>query len=137
CKDIDNFILDSLYEDFKNCDVCIGLENNKEIAAYMFIGLNSFNFKQKKFNILENEAYLFNMWTFHSFRGRNLAPYLRYKGYELLNEMGRDTKYSITEYFNKSSIKFKNKLNSKHLKLYIYLELFGTIKKHYLIRSYN
>ncbi|MGY8913939.1 MAG: hypothetical protein ACKVJF_02500 [Flavobacteriales bacterium] len=136
-KDIDNFILDDLYEDFKNCDICIGLENNKEIAAYMFIGLNSFTFKHKRIELLENEAYLFNMWTFHSFRGRNLAPYLRFKGYEMLNEMGRDTKYSITEYFNKSSIKFKNKLNSKHLKLYLYLEVFGMIKKHYLIKSYN
>ncbi|ALM06801.1 hypothetical protein SB49_02525 [Sediminicola sp. YIK13] len=137
CKDIDNFILDDLYEDFKNCDICIGLENNKEIAAYMFIGLNDFNFKHRKLQILENEAYLFNMWTFHSFRGRNLAPYLRYKSYELLNEMGRDTKYSITEYFNKSSIKFKNKLNSKHLQLYLYIELFGTVKKHFLIKSYS
>ncbi|MET7030288.1 hypothetical protein [Sediminicola luteus] len=137
CKDIDNFILDDLIDDFKNCDLCIGLENNKEIAAYMFIGLNDFTFKHRKLQILENEAYLFNMWTFHSFRGRNLAPYLRYKSYELLNEMGRDTKYSITEYFNKSSIKFKNKLNSKHLQLYLYIELFGTIKKHFLIRSYD
>ncbi len=137
CKDIDNFIMDDLIDDFKNCDLCIGLENNKEIAAYMFIGLNSFDFKYRKIEILENEAYLFNMWTFHSFRGRNLAPYLRFKSYELLNEMGRDTKYSITEYFNKSSIKFKNKLNSKHLQLYLYIELFGTIKKHFLIRSYN
>ncbi len=137
CKDIDNFIMDDLIDDFKNCDLCIGLENNKEIAAYMFIGLNGFDFKYRKIEILENEAYLFNMWTFHSFRGRNLAPYLRFKSYELLNEMGRDTKYSITEYFNKSSIKFKNKLNSKHLQLYLYIELFGTIKKHFLIRSYN
>lgn len=137
CKDIDNFILDDLYEDFENCDICIGLENNKEIAAYMFIGLNDFTFKHRKLQILENEAYLFNMWTFHSFRGRNLAPYLRYKSYELLNEMGRDTKYSITEYFNKSSIKFKNKLNSKHLQLFLYVELFGKVKKHFLIKSYT
>lgn len=137
CKDIDNFIMDDLYEDFKNCDVCIGLENNNEIAAYMFIGLKNFKFKNREIIILDNEAYLFNMWTFHNFRGRNLAPYLRYKGYVMLNEMGRDTKYSITEYFNKSSIKFKSKLNSKHLQLYLYLELFGTIKKHYLIKSYN
>lgn len=137
CKDIDNFNLDDLKKDFENCDICLGLENNKEIAAYTCIGLNNFIFNHKEIEINDNEAYLFNMWTFHTFRGRNLAPYLRYKSYEMLNEMGRDAKYSITEYFNKSSIKFKNKLNSRHLKLYIYIELFGMIKKHYLIKSYT
>ncbi|WP_337300157.1 hypothetical protein [Sediminicola sp. 1XM1-17] len=137
CKDIDNFILDDLIKDFENCDICLGLEKNREIAAYTCIGLNSFVFNHKKIEIKENEAYLFNMWTFHNFRGRNLAPFLRYKSYEMLNGMGRDTKYSITEYFNKSSIKFKKKLNSEHQRLYIYFELFGRIKKHYLIRTYN
>tara|TARA_R110002051_G_C8546627_1_gene472003 strand:- start:16 stop:660 length:645 start_codon:yes stop_codon:yes gene_type:complete len=137
CKDIDNLILVDLKNNFEACDMCIGLEYHREIAAYMFVGLDGYTFKGKKLILKENEAYLYNMWTFHSFRGRNLAPYLRYKSYEMLNEMGRGTKYSITEYFNKSSIKFKNKLNSKHLKLFIYFELFGMIKKHYLIKSYT
>lgn len=137
CKDIDNFILDDFIQDFENCDICIGLENNNEIAAYTCIALNSYNFNNKIIELQDKEAYLFNMWTFLTFRGRNLAPYLRYKSYGMLNEMGRSTKYSITEYFNKSSIKFKNKLNSRPVNLYLYLEFFGKLKKHYLIKSYS
>ncbi|RAJ15495.1 hypothetical protein LV92_00190 [Arenibacter echinorum] len=136
-KGIDNLSIENLMEDYENCQLCMGLEHKGEIAAYMFIGLNDLNFKGKIFHINGNEAYLYNMWTFHSFRGRNLAPYLRYKCYELLKDQGRDTKYSVTDYFNKSSIKFKNKLNSKNLQLYIYIDLFGKWKRHYLLKSYT
>lgn len=136
-KSIDNLELDDLMENHKNSQLCMGLEHKGEIAAYMFIGLDDLNFKGKIFHINTNEAYLYNMWTFHSFRGRNLAPYLRYKCYGLLKDQGRDTKYSITDYFNKSSIKFKNKLNSKHLQLFIYIDLFGKWKRHYLLKSYT
>ena len=136
-KGIDNLSIENLMEDYENCQLCMGLEHNREIAAYMFIGLEDLNYKGNRFKINENEAYLFNMWTFHSFRGRNLAPYLRYKCYQLLKDQGRDTKYSITQYFNKSSIKFKEKLNSRHLQLYIYFDFFGKWKRHYLLKSYT
>ncbi|MCM4170107.1 hypothetical protein DHD32_01345 [Arenibacter sp. TNZ] len=136
-KGIDNFNIENLMVNYENSQLCMGLEHNGEIAAYMFIGLKDLDYKGNLFRIKGNEAYLFNMWTFHSFRGRNLAPYLRYKCYQLLNDQGRDTKYSITQYFNKSSIKFKKKLNSKHLKFYLYINLFGKWQKHYLLKSYT
>ncbi len=118
-KEIDNLQIDLLEKEYQECPLCLGLEHENEIAAYMFIGFNDVTFKDKLFPIKNNEAYLTSMWTFHAFRGRNLAPYLRYKSYQFLKENGRDTKYSISEYFNKSTIKFKSKLNSKHLRLYI------------------
>lgn len=133
---ITNLDLDQFMKNYENSQLCMGLEHNREIAAYMFIGLKDLNFKGEIFQIKDNEAYLFNMWTFHSFRGRNLAPYLRYKCYELLRAQGRDTKYSITNYFNKSSIKFKQKLNSKHLRFYIYINFFGKWERNFLIKSY-
>ena len=119
---------DDLIKGFNNGQLCIGLEHEQNIAAYTFVELNDFTFNKRRFKLKDNEAYLLNMWTFHDYRGRNLAPYLRYKSYQLLKEKGRDVKYSVTNYFNKSSIKFKNKLNSKHLKLYLSIVLF---KKYY------
>lgn len=136
-KGIDNLRLDLLEKEYKECSLCLGLEHNNQIAAYMIIGDKDVNCKDKIFPIKNNEAYLSSMWTFHEYRGRNLAPYLRYKSYQVLKEQGRDTKYSISEYFNKSTIKFKNKLNSKHLQLYVYCDLFGKWKKHYLLKSYT
>jgi len=135
-QDIENLQLDMLEKEYRECALCLGLEHNNEIAAYMFIRFDDVNFKDQLFKLKNNEAYLTSMWTFHAFRGRNLAPYLRYKSYQFLKENGRDTKYSISEYFNKSTIKFKSKLNSKHLRLYIYFDLFGKWKRTYLLKSY-
>ena len=115
----------------------IGLKYKGEIAAFMMIELNSFSYKRKKNNLKENEAYLFHMYTFEEHRGKNLAPYLRYQSYLLLHKMGRDKIYSITQYFNNSSKRFKKKLNSKNLKLYLYIILFHKYHYEFLLRTYS
>ncbi len=104
---------EEMIKGLNNGQLCIGLEHNNEIAAYMFIELNDFTYNHRTFKLKDNEAYLLNMWTLHSFRGKNLAPYLRYQSYQLLKKQGKDIKYSVTQYFNKSSIKFKKKIKFK------------------------
>lgn len=120
----------------KTGQLCFALEYNGELAAYTFIELNNFEIKGRSFKLKPNEAYLLNMWTFHAYRGRNLAPYLRYKTYELLKLQGIDTKYSMTDYLNKSSIKFKQKLNSKNLVLYLNIQLFKKYNWNYTLKKY-
>lgn len=120
----------------KNGISCIGLENHGEIAAYMYAEFNDFIFKGRAFRLKANEAYLLNMWTFHDFRGRNLAPYLRYQAYQLLKEQGRDVKYSISDSFNKSSIKFKKKLNTKEVYLYLSIVLFKRFEWNFTLKKY-
>ena len=126
---------EKLVDGMKRGQLCIALEDHSEIAAYMFIELNDFDVGGRTFEIKSNEAYLLNMWTFHGYRGRNLAPYLRYKSYRLLDERGRTDKYSITDYFNKSSIKFKNKLKAKHLYLYLNIILFRKFKWNFTLKK--
>jgi len=126
---------DKMMEGVEKGQLIIGLETNHKIAAYTFVELNDFDFKGRKFELGPHEAYLLNMWTFHEYRGKNLAPYLRYQTYRLLQEKGLSTKYSITNYLNKSSIKFKNKLNSKHLFLYLSIVLFKRYKWNFKLRN--
>ncbi|MDO5981722.1 GNAT family N-acetyltransferase [Flavivirga spongiicola] len=128
--------LTDMIKGFENGQLCIGLEREKEIAAYTYVELNDFVFNKRSFKLEQDEAYLLNMWTFHSFRGKNLAPYLRYQSYQLLKEKGIHKKYSITEYFNKSSIKFKKKLNSKHLTLFLSIVLFKKYYWNFTLRKY-
>ena len=115
----------------------IALKHKDEIAAIMVIQLEKYSFKKRVQALKENEAYLENMHTYESFRGRNLAPYLRYQAYQLLAKEGRTICYSISEYFNTSSLKFKKKLNAKHLKLCLYIEFFKKFKRNYLLKSYK
>ena len=136
-KNLPKMLAQDLIVGIKNGQLCIALEYNNEIAAFTFVELKNFVFNRKAFTLKDNEAYLLNMWTFHSFRGRNLAPYLRYKTYQLLREQGRNAKFSITEYFNKSSIKFKKKLNSKNLILIMSIVLFKRYYWNFLIKTYK
>jgi hypothetical protein len=124
-------------QSFANGQECVGLIHKGEIAAYMFIELNDFEIKNRKFKIKANEAYLLNMFTLPDFRGKNLAPYLRHACYRYLEKKQITTKYSVSNYFNKSAIKFKKKLNSKHRKLYVNIELFKSFQWNLVLKSYT
>ena len=123
--------------DFHDKLKCIGLKYKEEIAAFMLIELYDFKYDEINFQLEENEAYLTHMYTFEAHRGKNLAPYLRYQSYLMLKEMKRDRIYSITQFFNKSSKRFKKKLNSSNLKLYLNIILFKKYHYHFLLKSYN
>jgi hypothetical protein len=107
---------------------CLAVKYRDDIAAFMWINVNEFRYKEVAYALDHQEAYLWNMFTMEPFRGMNLAPYLRYKSYEMLQDMGRNKLYSISEYFNTPAINFKKKLNARITKLQLYINLF---KKHY------
>ncbi|NAY92776.1 GNAT family N-acetyltransferase [Muricauda sp. JGD-17] len=96
----------------------ISLKWKDKLAAFTCIEYQDFIFRKKNFPLAEDEAYLLNMYTYQSFRGKNLAPYLRYQVYKMLRSEGIENIYSVTDYLNKSSIKFKRKLGAKPLVLY-------------------
>lgn len=127
-----------LLEGMENGQKCIGLRRvNDKIAAFMMIETQAFNYKKRIINLKDNEAYLLGMYTFEDFRGMNLAPYLRYKSYKLLMDEGRDRLYSITAYFNKSSLKFKSKLGARHLSLQIYIGFFNKFERNFVLKRYS
>lgn len=126
-----------IHQSFADGHECVGLTHKDQIAAYMFIELNDFEIKNRKFKLNTNEAYLLNMFTMTNFRGKNLAPYLRHACYRHLEKRHITTKYSVSNYFNKSAIKFKKKLNSKPQKLYVNIELFKSVQWNLVLRSYS
>lgn len=126
-----------LLADLKNGEICIGLKNKDKIAAYMFIKCKPFTFRKRFFDLQPSESYLHSMYTFEAYRGLNLAPYLRYHSYKYLEEKGITTYYSVSEYFNKSTIRFKKKLNSKPIKLYLSLVILKKWTFNFTLRSYN
>lgn len=125
-----------IHQSFADGQECVGLTHEGKIAAYMFIELNGFEIKKRKFNLDSNQAYLLNMYTLPNFRGKNLAPYLRYLCYRHLEKREITSKYSVSNYFNKSAIKFKKKLNSKPEKLFLNIELFNSIQWNFVLKTY-
>ncbi|WP_298998993.1 GNAT family N-acetyltransferase [Flagellimonas sp. S174] len=128
---------DSLIKRNGNGMKVVGLKNrNGQVAAFMFIEYENFGYEKRNFRLEEGEVYLSNMYTYQDFRGQNLAPYLRHKSYEILKKEGVTRIYSITDYFNKSSQKFKQKLKSKNLYLFFNMILFKKYHKTFKIKEY-
>lgn len=121
----------------KNGQLCVALECKGEVAAFTFVEPNSFVYKGRSFSLKPNEMYLLNMWTFHKYRGKGIAPYLRWKAYRLLEGKGKDIKYSITNYFNKSSKKFKSKLNTVEVKLCLNITLFKKYSWNFTLKNFG
>jgi hypothetical protein len=132
-------------ERLRNGQKCFGLKYRGELAAFTWCDLDWCShvyFKGKttghtftwcnidrcahgyRFPLKDNEAYLFDAYTLMHFRGKGLAPYIRYRCYKELAKSGRHKLYSISECVNTPSIKFKKKLNAKFPELRLSVELF-------------
>ncbi|NMC39066.1 MAG: GNAT family N-acetyltransferase [Bacteroidales bacterium] len=120
----------------ESVEKCIGIKHDGEIAAFMWINLKECRFRSTVIPMKSNEAYLSDMYVAESYRGKNLAPYLRYRSYELLRKTGRDKMYSISIYFNTPAIKFKEKLNAKKIKLVFLIQLFKRFQWSFTIKHY-
>lgn len=121
----------------KEGQVCVGIKENNNIVAFMFIKSDSYFFRGKTFLLGKQEAYLHSMYTFEAYRGRRIAPYLLYHCYEICKELGFTRVYSISEYFNKSSRRFKQKLKAKQVALYLSFVIFKRYKKTVLLKRYS
>ena len=104
--------------------LCFALKHDKQYAAYTWCNLRQCNSDLYPFPLKRDEAYLFRARTMIAYRGKNLAPFLRYELYKNLVEKGYTRFYSITGYFNDVAINFKRKLKAKNIKLCLYVGLF-------------
>jgi GNAT superfamily N-acetyltransferase len=103
---------------------CYGIRYQGQLAAFTWVDLKEFGMSGKRVLLKENEAYLFDAYTLPAFRGKGLAPIIRYYAYERLEEMGKTTLYSITDFFNPPAMQFKEKLGARKTELRLLLWVF-------------
>jgi GNAT superfamily N-acetyltransferase len=116
---------------------CFALKDGQEIAAFMWCNKQQLKTKFITYDLDEDEAYLFGAFTFKSYRGRNLAPFIRQKLYTEMLQHGRDRIFSVTEYFNKPAINFKKKLGAKPVKLMLHINLFNKYQRNLILKNYS
>lgn len=121
---------------FQEGKKCYGVKYKGEIAAFTWFDLDKSPTKYYSAPMKPNEAYLFDMYVLKAFRGKNLAPILRYKMYQILKDLGCDTGYSVTECFNTPSLKFKEKLNAQYVLLGVYVSLFQKFRGRWVLKRY-
>ena len=117
--------------------ICVGLKHGSEIAAFTWADLVECNHRPLSFKMKENEGYLYDAFTLPAYRGRGLAPYMRYQCYEQLKATGRDRFFSISAYFDKPSIRFKQKLNARFDKLYVSIGTRSGKKYTWKVKTYR
>ena len=116
---------------------CFGAKYNGKIAAFTWVSFDSCHDIMCKFKLKVNEAYLFDAYTLEPFRGKGIAPYVRFKCYQWLEALGCERLYSITLFFNTPAMRFKNKLNAKPLMLGLYIRLFRKWCLRWKIKDYH
>ena len=116
---------------------CFGAKIKGEVAASMWIDLQEACCAWYRFPLNGDEAYLFDMYTIKSFRGKGMAPYVRYQCYKALREMGRNKFYSYSDAFNRPSLRFKKKLGAEFLQLGLYVKILDRFGYNWVIRRYR
>jgi hypothetical protein len=116
---------------------CLCIRHEGEITAYMWYNLKKCESKLLTFQLKEDEAYLYGARTLDAYKGKSLAPYLRYELYKHLNQIGRTRLYSLTDFGNVPAIMFKRKLNAKLLKLYLNIKIFKKYQWDIPIKNYK
>ena len=117
--------------------LCIGIKHHDEIGAYMWCSLRECSSPHLSFYLREDEACLMDARTFSSYRGKNLAPYLRVQLYKHLRQMGRIKFFSITTFFNMPAQRFKKKLIAKPQKLYVHIKFTKKYQRAFLLKNYS
>ena len=116
---------------------CLGMKHRGSIVAYTWFSLDTTQTRLYPAVLQPNEAYLFNMYVEPGHRGHHLAVIMRYRCYEALRDLGRDTFYSVTITSNKPSWRFKQKLGAARLFLGLYLQLFRKFEGRWIVRRYQ
>ena len=120
----------------KDGQMCYGIKYRNDVAAFLLVDFKSSHYKTIDFPLKENEVYFNDMYTLESFRGKNIAPFLRFRCMQALRDMGKDTFYSMTEYFNTPAVNYKKKLNAQKQKLCLYLQLFKKYEWNFTLKTY-
>jgi hypothetical protein len=116
---------------------CLGLRKNEAIIAFSWCNFKECSFLFDRWPLKDGEAYLHDAYTCVDYRGKGLAPYLRYCLCKELMKNGYTKFYSLSDYFNTPAVNFKKKLNAKKMKLNLYMVLFGKWHLCFTIKDYQ
>lgn len=116
---------------------CFGIKKDGKIIAWVWCNHHTCLHPPLRFKIQDHEAYFYDAFTIESFRGKALSPYIRYQLYRFSEEFGRNTAYSVAEYYNTPAVRAQQRMGAVPLQLYFYMELFGRFRWNKLLKDYT
>ena len=130
------YTVEKFLEHIKLGRKCMGVKFKNEIISFTWLDFNECHFRPSQFKMKNNEVYSYALFTTEPYRGKNIAPYLKYQSYKILKKMGIDTCYSIIEYVNSSSLRYSKKLEFTKIKLGLYIKLFKKYERNITLKTY-
>ena len=115
---------------------CLGIKKDNKLAAFSWCNFRAKTFRWHRLPLNDREVFLFDAFTLPEFRGRKLAPVLRYNLYRELTKQGYTGFYSYSDFFNTPAIKFKKTLKAKKEQLNLYIVLFDKFVFHFRLKQY-
>lgn len=128
---------EELRERLRAGNKCAALTLNGELAAFSWCDFERCSFAGYPFKLRPNEVYLFDAYTLIAFRGKGLASHIRYSLYIDLAKQGRNVCYSISDRFNRPSLRFKQKLDAQWLVSGVYLVLFSRWRFTFMLKEHK
>jgi hypothetical protein len=116
---------------------CFALKHNGEIVVYEVCNLRECDSRLTTFPLKEDEVYLSGMYTFPTYRGKNLASVIEFELYKQLYSMGLKKYHSINVVYNAPSLKFKEKLKSRPTRLRLFIKLFNKFQWNLTLKTYH
>jgi len=128
--------IETLRERLAKGHICIALKHEGRVVAYSWADTTEINDEACRTVLGKDEVYLYDAFTNPEYRGRNLAPLMRIRCYEALRALGKNTFYSISDYFNTPAIRFKQKLDAQFVRLCISLRIGGRRLGVWTVKTY-
>jgi len=127
-----------LLERFTNGSICLALTHNETLVAYTWCELNHCRyFPAHDMALKKDEAYIYDARTFKAYRGKNIAPYLRYQLCRCLKKIMRTKIYNYTVAVNPSAVNYTKKLGAKAARLYLGIIFLGRYQFKMLLKNYE
>ena len=122
---------------FDKGHLCLVIKHEEDIAGYTWVNFEEISEPKCRYVLQSGEAYLYDAFIAPAYRGRNLAPYMRNECYKHLRNTDRYVFYSLSDYFNKPAIRFKQKLNAEIIRLYLHISVGKHEVGHWTLRNYE
>jgi len=116
---------------------CFAIKHHGRIIAYLWSAFEIIDGTAYKAKLKENEAYLFNAYTDPEYRGKGLAPLMRNQCYKALKDRGVDVFYSVCDYFNTPSVRYKKKMNARVHKLGLFVAIGNKYSRSWILKEYG
>ncbi|MGI9258047.1 MAG: GNAT family N-acetyltransferase [Gammaproteobacteria bacterium] len=116
--------------------VCIAVKDAGRVIGFTWANPRNVHDSACDYPLESGEAYLYDAYVAPAYRGKGLAPYMRKECYRHLHQLGIESYFSISDYFNTPAVRFKKKLRAIPVRLFLKIAVGRRFRRTWVLRDY-